>query len=166
MIRISYESTGLANLKKGTAKKILKRALLDLAQTWHSRDYPKRFKPGGANKYHLKNRNRYYIKRAKSIYPSWRPLVASGELMQVSTSTAKFTVNLRGDNISVRITYKRGHATKKYITDELQKVLRKHLKKLLSEMRRQIIAEVKSLPKERYSNGIRRTTIQAVKSIA
>lgn len=150
---LSHKYKGAASIKKSPWKKIVQAATEGMGFQWVKLMYPIRFTAKGQNKYHLKQRSQKYIRRARSKNPNWRPLYASGEMARLSTANYKVKTRLTKGDIKCKVTLPRGHATQKYVAEEVVKVNKKEIKQLMDDFRDDIIARLQLEPTESFKKG-------------
>jgi hypothetical protein len=148
---IQYHSTGITNLKKGRINFVLKKAMFDLAVEWARKCYPKRFTE--QNRYHLKDRTYKYKRNVKNKYPSWKPLVKTGALKEMTTENFKVHAVASKGDIKVKVTFRRPHPTDRFVSEELVKVLKKNMKVLYADMKRNLARIIREEPGESFKNG-------------
>lgn len=148
MYTTKWIESGLAGLKKGESKELLKVNLMGLAEYWHKNMLPKRFGPQGVNIYHLQERTRQYTHMITKLYPNWRPLMASGKMASTMEAQFKAVPNVKENNIQIKITMPRGHPTQKYLSEELTQVNNNEVKELMVNFKKDFIEDVSKLPKK------------------
>lgn len=143
--KVQLLETGAArNLKPEKVLSILKKNLKLLGNEWYE-SYFKRFKfsPVAQNKYHLVERQKWYIKKMKREHGSWAPFQATGKLRQAALAGANIKPNYRAADMDVVIKIRRGHPTKKWVSMELISVLKQEIKQLMSYFMNKTEQEIK-----------------------
>lgn len=141
--KVEFIQQGTAlKLKPKTVLAIIKQKLKELGQRWYNEDFPNKFSPNATNVYHLQQRKLNYIKQMKRKYGHWQPFDASGKLKQAALSGANIKADTQNTNMDVVVKIKRGHATKKWVSLELVKMLKRELDELLKRFQKDTVKEI------------------------
>jgi hypothetical protein len=135
--------SGAAKLKKADWKRIFSEKLKVMGTYWHDMLFPIRFTDSGQNVYHLKQRSYKYIKRVRKMFPNWKPLVRTGHLRSEMISNFRLTPVNKGDNLQAKISMKRPHATQRSVSEELVKVNKSEINKMVTDFKNNVVAESK-----------------------
>jgi len=123
---IEMHKTGVTNMSEKTYTKILKTATGNMGRDWISIMLPKRFSTSGQNIYKLQLRKPNYIKRAKKINSSWRPLVLRGSMAQRANTGSHSKVDGDGQFVA-EIKVPRAHPTPKFVAEEITETTQKDM---------------------------------------